>query len=85
MDLRGDSHHLIHYDILYIHPICAILKQLPYGSILASSDDVHKANRSVFGNHLGLGRVNRRFESCNDFFGSVCTEDSGASYDDIAS
>ena len=51
---------------------------------LASSDDVPKVNRSIFGEDLGLGRVNSRFESCNNLFGFVRTEDSCAGYDDVA-
>jgi hypothetical protein len=83
MDLRGDSHHLIHYDIFTSHLCNHETVALRFN--LASSDEDHKVNRSIFGDDLGLGRVNRRFESCNNLFGSVCTEDSCAGYDDIAS
>jgi hypothetical protein len=51
----------------------------------APSDDFHEMNCSIFGKNPGLGRVNCRFEDCNNLLGSVRTEDSCAGYDDIAS
>jgi hypothetical protein len=44
-----------------------------------------KENHSIFRENLRLGGVNNRFESCNDLFRSLRKEDSGASYNDIAS
>lgn len=64
----------------------ACVKQLPYGPIrhLTTTQYVRKVNRSIFSENLGLGRVNDRFEGCDDLFRFVCAEDSRTCYDDIA-